>query len=450
MTFLKDHIEGCQMNRFPICTLMLIVLFSCADVVERNIEKLNHEDYEVRVEAVITLGECGDERAIIPLVEALKEKSYPVQQNAITAIKNLGSKAADALYESSINTQQHGWREAAFLLGDLGDKRAIEPLIIIINSSRQDYKLQAARLLAEFGDTSVIKSILKQVMQFKYSEFEGVITPFGSALAPVIIEEIDNFSTAEKLRLAKVLHVLGEDEALEAISEKVFQGEEYMGVDLEGGEHLSSSQLARKLIQMSFPNPFILSEPAAKALIKKRLNTKEGLDALVEIMEKGEYHARISAYGMLLMLEGDSADKILQKTLRYWYPIGKAGITRLEENGWKPETDEEKVYSCLGKKEYRAVNGFGKETCEILYRDYTSGDYCLAIYALKLAQRINNDDLFQKMNDYISACNDKDFANIVMCYGTKEMQETAVKWAEDNGFNYPDDFGAWDETGYQF
>jgi len=96
---------------------------------EPLIEAIRDEDWRVRYEVVKIIGELEEEKAIGPLIEALKDASRDVRGEAAQALMKMGSKAVEPLIEAL----EEGDREVRVwivcILGKLGDKRAIKPLM---------------------------------------------------------------------------------------------------------------------------------------------------------------------------------------------------------------------------------------------------------------------------------------------------------------------------------
>ena len=61
------------------------------DEIDIQIDLLKDTDWAVRREAVITLGEMGDERCVEPLVRALQDGDWQVREVAIEALGMVGS-----------------------------------------------------------------------------------------------------------------------------------------------------------------------------------------------------------------------------------------------------------------------------------------------------------------------------------------------------------------------
>jgi HEAT repeat protein len=103
---------------------------------------LHDEDAEVRMKVAETLGYIGDNRAVDGLIKALKED--------------------DAMVEKSYSGEYHyGVRVAAAALGEIEDRRAVEPLI----ESLIKYGIGGA--LAKIGDRRAVRPIIQRILEEK-------------------------------------------------------------------------------------------------------------------------------------------------------------------------------------------------------------------------------------------------------------------------------------------
>jgi HEAT repeat protein len=121
------------------------------DEVEIQVDLLKDPDWVVRREAVITLGEMGDERCVEPLVRALRDGDWQVREAAVEALGAVGSPAVEALIK-----QLRDWdiRKAAIgALGKIKDERVLAPLITQLRND--EFFEDATRALVELGEPAV-------------------------------------------------------------------------------------------------------------------------------------------------------------------------------------------------------------------------------------------------------------------------------------------------------
>jgi hypothetical protein len=102
------------------------------------IKALKDEDNMVRMTAARILGESSDRRAVEPLVNALRtDKNYAVREEAAHALrKKKDPRAVDALIDALGDKESGVQRLAAASLGEIGDRRAVEPLLITLREDR--------------------------------------------------------------------------------------------------------------------------------------------------------------------------------------------------------------------------------------------------------------------------------------------------------------------------
>jgi HEAT repeat protein len=95
------------------------------------LETLARQDGVAR-SAARELGKLGNERAIAPLTALLGNAE--VNQAAAEALLAFGEKAVDPLIEILKNGNGEARQAAAFALGEIRDKRAVEPLVLVMQT----------------------------------------------------------------------------------------------------------------------------------------------------------------------------------------------------------------------------------------------------------------------------------------------------------------------------
>jgi len=146
------------------------------EAVEPLIKALGDEDVYVRQSASTALGKIGDERAVEPLIKALGDEDGYVREYAAGALDKLGwvpeTDGQRAAYLISKNWKSLvEWGEPAVeplikalgdggayvretavkALGEIGDERAVEPLIGILLDENLNLRMVAAEELRKFG-----------------------------------------------------------------------------------------------------------------------------------------------------------------------------------------------------------------------------------------------------------------------------------------------------------
>jgi HEAT repeat protein len=121
------------------------------DEIDIQIDLLNDTDWVVRREAIITLGEMGDERCIEPIVRCLRDGDWQVREAAVEAIAMIGSPAVDLLLRY---VRDYDARKPVIkTLGKINDERVLDPLISLMRND--EFKDDATWALAELGKPAV-------------------------------------------------------------------------------------------------------------------------------------------------------------------------------------------------------------------------------------------------------------------------------------------------------
>ena len=117
------------------------------DEVEIQIDLLKEKDWFRRKDAAITLGEMADERAIGPLIAALRDSEWNVREAAQDALAQIGSPAVDALIKALREYQIKTF--VIEILGKIKDERVLDPLMIQLRN--EEFKDVATKALVEVG-----------------------------------------------------------------------------------------------------------------------------------------------------------------------------------------------------------------------------------------------------------------------------------------------------------
>lgn len=125
------------------------------DEIDIQIDLLSDPDWVVRREAVITLGEMGDERCVEPLARALRDGDWQVREVAIDALGQVGSPAVDTLLKLLRDWEVRKYAIAA--LGKIHDERVLDPLMLQLRND--EFKDDAVDALVALGEPSVEKLV---------------------------------------------------------------------------------------------------------------------------------------------------------------------------------------------------------------------------------------------------------------------------------------------------
>lgn len=135
------------------------------DAVEPLITALEDTDPAVRYAAVEALGEIGDPMAVEPLKRVLRDKEARLRLLAVTALGNMGKETTAFLIGllKDKRRKREFREEAARSLGNIGDKRAVKPLIGVLNDQHPNFSGAAAEALGKIGGEHAVEPLFDKM-----------------------------------------------------------------------------------------------------------------------------------------------------------------------------------------------------------------------------------------------------------------------------------------------
>lgn len=127
-------------------------------LLEAMIEALDEDDIDLSSDIMHVLGNIGDSRAVVPLIGMLKEDNDAVRKNAALALGKIGDKRATQHLINALRDENKGFRRfAAKSLGDLGDPIAVGPLLDVCRKEINDkyFREDAADALVNIGTPAI-------------------------------------------------------------------------------------------------------------------------------------------------------------------------------------------------------------------------------------------------------------------------------------------------------
>ncbi len=112
------------------------------------VEALQYQDdHNVRLAAASALGQVGDSRAVAPLITALEDRPR-VREIAALALGEIGDpRAVSHLIDTLEDESWEGRSTVAKALGKIGDPRATRTLIKLLDDGRQNVRWNALQSL---------------------------------------------------------------------------------------------------------------------------------------------------------------------------------------------------------------------------------------------------------------------------------------------------------------
>jgi HEAT repeat protein len=133
------------------------------------IEKLGDDDWNVYLSAAKALGEIGDERAVEPLIGVLSDDD----------------SGASRFAACSQNNHRRVRYTTAEALGKIGDARAVEPLIGVLSDNEQEVRKCAAEALDKIGWVPGTDG-QRAAYLIAVEDWESLVEWGGAAVEPLI------------------------------------------------------------------------------------------------------------------------------------------------------------------------------------------------------------------------------------------------------------------------
>jgi len=145
-----------------LMALAVLVTTAVADEVDDLILDLKYGSPDVREEAALALGQIGDEKAVDPLIKALDDEVSWVRMRAAIALGEINdSKAIDPLIKALKDESPYVRMYAASSLVYLGKTEYLSQVLTALKNENEDVRVEAAITLGEIGDTRAVDPLIE-------------------------------------------------------------------------------------------------------------------------------------------------------------------------------------------------------------------------------------------------------------------------------------------------
>ncbi len=186
------------------------------DEIDIQVDLLQDPDWVVRREAIITLGEMGDERCVDPVLRGLRDGDWQVREVAIEACGNVGAPMVEGLIRLLRDWDIR--RYAIESLGKIKDERVLDPLIVQLRSD--EFHEFATDALVELGQPAVEKLVTTLKDKDETARKQAVIA-LGRIKDPLaldsLIEMLKDEDWFTRLSAAAAIEEIHDERGREAI-----------------------------------------------------------------------------------------------------------------------------------------------------------------------------------------------------------------------------------------
>jgi HEAT repeat protein len=193
--------------------------------VNHLIERLNTDTSAgVKAIAAEALGKIAGEEAVEPLLKALSDKGYNVKSSALKSLKYISSEKTAVHSIKALNDVSRRVRENAWnLLCHTGGDQTLEPLIREIGNKRASNKRNAIGALGRIRSEKAVSHLIKELKNSRYSQSAAVaLGLIGSkkAVKP-LIDLLNDKKILIRNAAAVALGRIGGEHALEHLFQSV-------------------------------------------------------------------------------------------------------------------------------------------------------------------------------------------------------------------------------------
>lgn len=237
-----------------------------ADIpVETLIEQLHGEDWKARCEAARLLGQSRDPRAVEALLPDLNDSDWRVRRNAAQA------------------------------LGALRDKRAVEPLLRALNDRTMTVRQRAIVALGRIKDPQALPALLDILLENRHESYDAdkAIRKFGKKALPEIVKAFERTNSQPLMMLLIEMKYEGAFELVLKLLESNEPSAQWTAIRELG--NLGEQRAIPYLVSLLKTQDLTAQSEAVQALAK--LRATETISALLNLLKDDElYGPRAGVY----------------------------------------------------------------------------------------------------------------------------------------------------------
>ena len=192
-------------------------------VIDVLINAISDKEEEVRIEVVQALGDIGNERAVKSLIDTMDDDSLVVREKAAKALGKLGKREAEETLISALssNTDLSIVCSVIEALGQIGDTRAVDPLITFLTHKESKIRECTAAALGKLRDSRAVESLIVALSDEQERVRWYAADSLGKIGDPVCVESLIKLlsDTSARVRESAVtaLGQIGNQQAIESL-----------------------------------------------------------------------------------------------------------------------------------------------------------------------------------------------------------------------------------------
>ncbi len=181
------------------------------DSVAEHIAALDDEDWGVREDAAVALGQFDDPRSIQPLIRLLRDSDRAVREAAAASLTTLGQPAVLSLGFCLNDPNLQVQETAASILANIADEQVFEPLLSALLNPNWIVRMSAAKGLTRIKDPRSIDTLillLQDKVPAVRDEASRAIQALGEVSIPPLLKGLEDPNWRVRLRAIEALSLL--------------------------------------------------------------------------------------------------------------------------------------------------------------------------------------------------------------------------------------------------
>lgn len=286
------------------------------DTVYSLIQRLDHEDWQVRAAAADTLGWKRDTTAVMPLIRALGDENPKVRAAAAKSFWSLEDpRATDPLIELLSDKDYGVISMAAFSLGRIGDTAAVKPLIGLLGIEDRDVRRNVIWALGDIKDARAVEHLIPFL---DYDRSEGrefaqkALAEIGEPAVESVINACDHENPQTRLEALRTLLMISPTSEVfvkQCIKALEDPDSQVRGMAIFGLKRSGDTAAVEPLIKALNDEEERNRREAASALAD--FKNPRAIDALIEVLKNDTTYARSSASYALSKIGAPAVEPLL-------------------------------------------------------------------------------------------------------------------------------------------
>ena len=288
--------------------------------VEPLINALKNKDGNVRRESAEALGKIGDTRAVEPLVKALGYGSYGPESIVVESLVKIGKPTVEPLIQAMKDKNKYVRKGVVYVLFEIGEERAVEPLVKALGDEYDDVCKVAGDALVKIGAPAVeplIQASQDENKDVRRKAVEALVKIEDERAVEPLIQALQDDDFVVRREAAEALGKIGDARAVDS------------------------------LIQALKDEDFVVRREAAESLVKIGA---PAVEPLIQALKDESGIIRMEANSVLLKIREPAVEPLIQalqdenKDVRAGAAeaLGKIGDTRAVEPLIQALKDENK------------------------------------------------------------------------------------------------------------